>query len=87
MLNLGASPVKVLSDNWTVVTWCVVAVAIAFLSFVCLPSHLLMFRFSDGSLSAQAEDIVLITDTGCEVLTKHTNPFSLSSARSPKPPT
>jgi len=45
MINVGTSDVRVLDDDWTVVTM-------------------------DGSLSAHFEHTVLVTDTGCEVLTK-----------------
>lgn len=44
MVNAGSYPVKLLRDNWTVVT-------------------------KDGSWSAQFEHTILITETGCEVLT------------------
>jgi methionyl aminopeptidase len=44
MINAGKRHVKLLPDQWTVVT-------------------------KDRSLSAQWEHTVLVTDTGCEVLT------------------
>jgi len=44
MVNLGRPEIRVLNDNWTVVT-------------------------RDGSLSGQFEHTILITETGCEVLT------------------
>lgn len=44
MINIGTSDVRVLDDDWTVVTM-------------------------DGSLSAHFEHTVLVTDSGCEVLT------------------
>jgi methionyl aminopeptidase len=44
MVNAGAPDVKLMPDNWTVVT-------------------------RDHSLSAQWEHTVLVTDTGCEILT------------------
>jgi len=45
MINIGTSDVRVLDDDWTVVTM-------------------------DGSLSAHFEHTVLVTDSGCEVLTR-----------------
>lgn len=45
MINVGTSDVRVLDDDWTVVTM-------------------------DGSLSAHFEHTVLVTDSGCEVLTR-----------------
>lgn len=48
MINLGKRDVKLLSDNWTVVT-------------------------RDKSLSAQWEHTVLVTEDGCEVLTKRSD--------------
>ncbi len=45
MINVGTSDVRVLDDDWTVVTM-------------------------DGSLSAHFEHTVLVTNDGCEVLTK-----------------
>jgi methionyl aminopeptidase len=44
MVNLGRPEIRVLNDNWTVVT-------------------------RDGSLSGQFEHTILVTETGCEVLT------------------
>jgi methionyl aminopeptidase len=44
MVNLGGAEVRVLADDWTVVT-------------------------ADGSLSAQFEHTVFVTQNGCEVLT------------------
>ncbi len=45
MINVGTSDVRLLDDEWTVVTM-------------------------DGSLSAHFEHTVLVTDSGCEVLTR-----------------
>ncbi len=45
MINVGTSDVRLLDDDWTVVTM-------------------------DGSLSAHFEHTVLVTDSGCEVLTR-----------------
>ena len=45
MINVGTSDVRVLDDDWTVVTM-------------------------DGSLSAHFEHTVLVTDSGCDVLTR-----------------
>jgi methionyl aminopeptidase len=45
MINVGTSDVRVLDDDWTVMTM-------------------------DGSLSAHFEHTVLVTDSGCEVLTR-----------------
>jgi methionyl aminopeptidase len=47
MINWGGPEVRVLEDDWTVVT-------------------------ADGSLSAQFEHTLVVTETGCEVLTKLT---------------
>ncbi|VAW39270.1 Methionine aminopeptidase [hydrothermal vent metagenome] len=44
MINIGKRHVKLLNDNWTVIT-------------------------RDKSLSAQWEHTLVVTDTGCEVLT------------------
>lgn len=48
MLNIGKRYVKLLSDNWTVIT-------------------------KDRSLSAQWEHTLLVTGTGCEVLTRRSD--------------
>jgi len=48
MINIGKRHVRILSDNWTVIT-------------------------KDRSLSAQWEHTVLVTENGCEVLTKRTD--------------
>jgi len=47
MINAGGRAVKLLPDNWTVVT-------------------------KDHSLSAQWEHTIVVTDSGCEILTKRT---------------
>jgi len=52
MINIGKRHIKLLSDNWTVIT-------------------------KDRSLSAQWEHTLLVTQTGCEVLTRRAEELDL----------